>query len=70
MDEPFASVDAASGQAILDALKTLRDGGATVAVVHHDLSTVRDHFDLAVRVAEDALRIGPARDLPTSASVP
>jgi manganese/zinc/iron transport system ATP- binding protein len=70
MDEPFASVDAASGRAILDALKALRDGGATVAVVHHDLPMVRDHFDLAVRVGEDALRIGPARDLPAPASAP
>ena len=70
MDEPFASVDAASGRAILDALKALRDGGATVAVVHHDLPMVRDHFDLAVRVGEDALHLGPARDLPVPAHVP
>jgi manganese/zinc/iron transport system ATP- binding protein len=70
MDEPFASVDAASGRAILAALKALRDGGATVAVVHHDLPMVRDHFDLAVRVGEDALHLGPARDLPAAAYVP
>ncbi|MFM9182091.1 MAG: metal ABC transporter ATP-binding protein [Phycisphaerales bacterium] len=69
MDEPFASVDAASGRAILDALKLLRDGGATVAVVHHDLSMVRDHFDLAVRVGEDGLQVGPARDLSAPASM-
>ena len=70
MDEPFASVDAASGRAILDALKALRDGGATVAVVHHDLAMVRDHFDLAVRVGEDALQVGPARELPAPSSLP
>jgi manganese/zinc/iron transport system ATP- binding protein len=70
MDEPFASVDAASGRAILAALKALRDGGATVAVVHHDLAMVRDHFDLAVRVGEDALRLGPARDLPAPTYAP
>ena len=70
MDEPFASVDAASGHAILAALKSLRDAGATVAVVHHDLAMVRDHFDLAVRVGEDALRIGPAADILSTAHVP
>jgi ABC-type Mn2+/Zn2+ transport system ATPase subunit len=70
MDEPFASVDAASGHAILAALKSLRDAGATVAVVHHDLAMVRDHFDLAVRVGEDALRIGPAADILAAAHVP
>ena len=69
MDEPFASVDAESGRAILDALRSLRDGGATVAVVHHDLAMVRDHFDLAVRVGGDALRIGPARELLSPAGV-
>ena len=69
MDEPFASVDAASGRAILDALETLRGGGATVAVVHHDLAMVRDHFDLAVRVGEHALQVGPARDLPAPAGM-
>jgi len=26
-------------------LKSLRDAGKTVAVVHHDLSTVTDYFD-------------------------
>src|SRR6185295_17976482 len=35
MDEPFAGVDAATEQAIVDLLQTLRTGGKTVLVVHH-----------------------------------
>ncbi len=45
LDEPFAGVDAATEQAIIDVLKSLRDAGKTVVAVHHDLSTVRDYFD-------------------------
>jgi manganese/zinc/iron transport system ATP- binding protein len=45
MDEPFSSVDAATEQAIIEVLRTLRDHGATVLVVHHDLPTVPEYFD-------------------------
>lgn len=45
LDEPFAGVDAATESAIIAVLKSLRDGGATVVAVHHDLSTVATYFD-------------------------
>ena len=45
LDEPLAGVDAATERAIMDLLKTLRDEGKTVLVVHHDLQTVEDYFD-------------------------
>lgn len=45
MDEPFAGVDAATETAIVEVLRTVRAGGGTVVVVHHDLSTVADYFD-------------------------
>lgn len=48
MDEPFASVDAATETAILEVLRELRDAGRTVVVVHHDLQTARDYFDWLV----------------------
>jgi len=48
MDEPFAGVDAATESAILKLLRTLRQRGKTVFVVHHDLQTVRDYFDYVV----------------------
>ena len=40
LDEPFAGVDAASEQVIRDVLVELRDQGATILIVHHNLSTV------------------------------
>ena len=45
MDEPFASVDAATERAIIEVLRDLRAGGKTVVAVHHDLQTVPEYFD-------------------------
>nr|WP_170562389.1 metal ABC transporter ATP-binding protein [Ruegeria atlantica] len=45
LDEPFAGVDAATEKAIIAVLKSLREAGKTVVVVHHDLATVTDYFD-------------------------
>lgn len=45
MDEPFAGVDAATETMILDVLKEMRILGKTIVVVHHDLQSVREHFD-------------------------
>lgn len=45
MDEPFAGVDATTEVAIVRILKSLRDQGKTVVVVHHDLETVPKYFD-------------------------
>lgn len=45
MDEPFASVDAATERAIVQVLADLRTAGKTIVVVHHDLQTVREYFD-------------------------
>ena len=48
MDEPFASVDAATEQAILAVLERIKNAGGTVVCVHHDLETVAQYFDDAV----------------------
>ncbi len=45
LDEPFAGVDAATEKAIISVLKSLREAGKTVVVVHHDLATVTEYFD-------------------------
>jgi manganese/zinc/iron transport system ATP- binding protein len=45
MDEPFASVDAATERAIVEVLRELRSRGKTVVCVHHDLPSVPEYFD-------------------------
>ena len=59
MDEPFAGVDAATEQAIVGLLQSLRHSGKTVLVVHHDLQTVRDYFDHVILLNMRLIAEGP-----------
>jgi len=59
MDEPFAGVDAATEQAIIRLLQTLRHEGKTVLVVHHDLQTVREYFDHVILLNMRLIASGP-----------
>jgi len=63
MDEPFAAVDAATEQAIVELLKELRSDGRTCIVVHHDLSTVSKYFDWVVLLNMRVVVAGPTRDV-------
>jgi manganese/zinc/iron transport system ATP- binding protein len=59
MDEPFASVDAATEQAIVAVLRSLREAGATVVVVHHDLQTVAEYFEHVILLNMRVVATGP-----------
>lgn len=48
MDEPFAGVDAATENAIVELLREMKEQGKTVIVVHHDLQTAKEYFDWIV----------------------
>ena len=63
MDEPFAAVDAATEQAIVDLLKQLRARGKTCLVVHHDLATVTKYFDHLVLLNMRVVAAGPTREV-------
>ncbi|SPJ26611.1 metal ABC transporter ATP-binding protein [Falsiruegeria mediterranea] len=59
LDEPFAGVDAATEKAIIAVLKSLKDAGKTVVVVHHDLATVTDYFDHVFLINTRKVAEGP-----------
>ncbi len=59
MDEPFASVDAATEQAIVEVLRALRAEGATLVVVHHDLQTVAEYFEHIILLNMRVVASGP-----------
>lgn len=63
LDEPLAGVDAATEAVIIDLLKRLRDGGRTVIVVHHDLSTVTQYFDWLVMLNTRVIAQGPLSEV-------
>lgn len=63
MDEPFAAVDAATEQAIVELLKQLRAKGKTCIVVHHDLATVSKYFDWLVLLNMRIVAAGPTKEI-------
>ena len=58
LDEPFAGVDAATERAILDVLDNLKNEGKTVVVVHHDLATAAEYFDLLILLKQRLFGFG------------
>ncbi|MFN0068755.1 MAG: metal ABC transporter ATP-binding protein [Limisphaerales bacterium] len=63
MDEPFAGVDAATEAAIVTLLHELRDTGKTILVVHHDLPTARNYFDLLLLLNMRVVAFGPTDEV-------
>ncbi|MBC8309477.1 MAG: ABC transporter ATP-binding protein [Phycisphaerales bacterium] len=63
MDEPFASVDAATEKAIVKVLSDLRSSGKTVVVVHHDLQTVREYFSHVILLNMRVVAHGRVEDI-------
>jgi len=63
MDEPFASVDAATEKAIVEVLRELRTEGKTALVVHHDLQTVAEYFDDVVLMNMRIVAHGPVDEV-------
>ncbi|CAN5611868.1 metal ABC transporter ATP-binding protein [soil metagenome] len=63
MDEPFQGVDATTERAIVTLLQELRDSGATVVCVHHDLQTVTEYFDWVTLLNVRRIASGPTREV-------
>ncbi|MEW6306649.1 MAG: metal ABC transporter ATP-binding protein [Verrucomicrobiota bacterium] len=59
MDEPFSGVDAATESAIVTLLHELKDRGKTLLVVHHDLPTARNYFDMLLLLNMRVVAFGP-----------
>ncbi|WP_425044456.1 metal ABC transporter ATP-binding protein [Primorskyibacter sp. S87] len=62
LDEPFAGVDAATEKAIIGVLKSLKEAGKTVVVVHHDLATVTDYFNHVFLINTRKIAEGPVSE--------
>jgi manganese/zinc/iron transport system ATP- binding protein len=63
MDEPFQGVDATTERAIVTLLQDLRDSGATVVCVHHDLQTVAEYFDSVTLLNVRRIASGSTREV-------
>lgn len=65
MDEPFAGVDIATETAIIELLRTMREQGKTVVVVHHDLQSATEYFDWVVLLNMRLVATGPTEQVLT-----
>lgn len=65
MDEPFVGVDAATEAAIIEIMRDLRHAGKTLMVVHHDLITARQYFDLIALINLRLIAFGDVQDVLT-----
>jgi manganese/zinc/iron transport system ATP- binding protein len=63
MDEPFVGVDAATEAAIVTLLRELKERGKTVLVVHHDLSSAKDYFDMLMLLNMRLVAFGPTAEV-------
>ena len=59
MDEPFAAIDAASENIIVNLLKELALQNKTIFVVHHDLSSIESYFDWVILLNMRLIGCGP-----------
>lgn len=59
MDEPFSGIDMGTEHTIVELLKTLRNQGKTIIVVHHDLQTLQDYFDWLLLLNVKLIACGP-----------
>jgi len=63
LDEPFSGIDVSTEKILMDLLKTLRDQGKTILIVHHDLTTVRDYFDWLILLNTRLIASGPTQEV-------
>ena len=63
LDEPFAAVDAATEQSIIEVLREQREQGKTLLVVHHDLHTVPQYFDFVLLLNVHSVAWGPLQEV-------
>jgi manganese/zinc/iron transport system ATP- binding protein len=63
LDEPFVGVDAKTEIMTMNMLKSLRNKGKTILVVHHDLHTLGKYFDWALFLNIKQIACGPIENV-------
>ncbi|PID71737.1 MAG: manganese ABC transporter ATP-binding protein [Desulfobulbus propionicus] len=63
MDEPFVGVDAATEAAIIEIMQKLVARGKTLLVVHHDLATAKNYFDILMLINMRLVAFGPTEEV-------
>ena len=69
LDEPFAGIDALTEQLLQRQVHALRDAGATIVVVNHDLATVGRLYDRLLVLSRRVVAFGPVAETFTAATI-
>ncbi len=69
LDEPFVGVDATTEARIMTLLHDLANQGRTVIVIHHDLSTVGNYFDMVILLNQRIVAYGKTSEVFTDEKV-
>ncbi|KXT84913.1 Manganese ABC transporter, ATP-binding protein SitB [Streptococcus oralis] len=62
LDEPFVGIDSVSEEIIMNTLRSLKEAGKTILIVHHDLSKVAHYFDQVVLLNQELIAIGATKE--------
>src|SRR5690606_42029523 len=69
LDEPFAGVDAATEETIIQLLRKMSEENKTLIVVHHDLQSVKKYFDWVIMLNVDLVAYGPTETVFTEENI-
>ncbi len=63
LDEPFAGLDAVSEKALTELLVTLKEGGKTIILATHELTSLSDTCDYVALVKKTVIAYGPTKEV-------
>ncbi|MBA4303528.1 MAG: hypothetical protein C0424_04825 [Sphingobacteriaceae bacterium] len=69
LDEPFVGVDITTEEKIMTILRQKVAKGATVVMIHHDLSKAAAYFDAVVLINRRLVAFGPPAEVVTEANI-
>lgn len=69
LDEPFAGVDAATEETIINLLRDMAVDHKTLMVVHHDLQSVKKYFDWAILLNVNLIASGETENVFTEENI-
>lgn len=59
LDEPFQGIDQATEKVLIEIMRSLKDKGRTLFVVHHDLNTLKEYFQSLIMLNNRLVACGP-----------
>lgn len=65
LDEPFAGVDAATEELLIQLMRELVQGGKTFIAVHHNLASLEEAFDWVLLLNTRQIAVGPFTEVMT-----